>query len=156
MRCSNSWGHYVRDFVTSAWLLRRLTEKGSLSHWTPACEQAFADLKGLLVSAPILAFRDFLTPFILNTEASSNGFGAVLSQFGDDGTEHVGTYGGHSLSKTERQYCVTWREPMVVVEYYKHFSPYPQGCQFQLRTDYGSFDLVARILGNQKGKWHNG
>ena len=103
MRCSNLWGHYVWDFVTLAWLLHRLTEKGSLSHWTPACEQAFAELKGLLVSAPILAFRDFLTPFILDTEASSNGFGAVLSQFGDDGTEHVVAYGSCSLSKPERQ-----------------------------------------------------
>ena len=46
---------FIQDFATLAWPLHCLTEKGRLFHWTPACEQAFDKLKGLLVSAPILA-----------------------------------------------------------------------------------------------------
>ena len=51
----NYYRCFIQDFATLAWPLHRLTEKGRLFHWTPACEQAFADLKGLLVSASILA-----------------------------------------------------------------------------------------------------
>ena len=57
-------------------------------------------------------------------DATSTRFGAVLSQLGDDGTDHIVAYGSRSLSKPERQYCVTWRElvetltlTLVVVEF---------------------------------------
>ena len=50
-------------------------------------------------------------------DATSTRFGAVLSQLGDDGTDHIVAYGSRSLSKPERQYCVTWRELLVVEEF---------------------------------------
>ena len=59
----------------------------------------------------------FLKPFILDMDATSTRFGAVLSQLGDDGTDHIVAYGSRSLSKPERQYCVTWRELLVVEEF---------------------------------------
>lgn len=53
--------------------------------------------------------------FILDTDASATGPGAVLSQVGGDGKEHIIAYGRGTLSKPERQYCVTCRELLVVV-----------------------------------------
>ncbi|KAI5616605.1 hypothetical protein C0J50_23850, partial [Silurus asotus] len=48
--------------------------------WTPACDAAFVELKGSLVESVVLAHPDFERPFILCTDASLDGLGAVLSQ----------------------------------------------------------------------------
>ena len=52
--------------------------------WTPKCQTAFERLKEILTEAPILAYPDFTIPFILDTDASAVGTGAVLSQLQDD------------------------------------------------------------------------
>jgi hypothetical protein len=62
--------------------------------------------KERLISAPILGHPDFAKPFILDTDASKNAIGAVLSQE-IDGAETVIAYGSRTLTKTERKYCVT-------------------------------------------------
>ena len=55
-----------------------------------------------LVCAPGLAFLDYSElPFILDTDASDTGIGAVLSQVT---SEHFIAYGSQVLSKTERNY----------------------------------------------------
>ena len=48
--------------------------------WTSECESAFHELKQRLTIAPILIYPDFSRPFILDTQASNDGIGAVLSQ----------------------------------------------------------------------------
>jgi hypothetical protein len=48
--------------------------------WTMEQENAFQQLKGKLTSKPILQNPDFAREFILNTDASNRGLGAVLSQ----------------------------------------------------------------------------
>ncbi|KAL7850145.1 hypothetical protein SRHO_G00194940 [Serrasalmus rhombeus] len=50
------------------------------SHWDEACEASFQALKDRLVSAPVLGYADFASPFILEIDASHAGLGAVLSQ----------------------------------------------------------------------------
>ncbi|KAL6485918.1 hypothetical protein MHYP_G00053100 [Metynnis hypsauchen] len=48
--------------------------------WMEECQTAFDLLKEKLISAPILGFADFTQPFIVETDASSHGLGAVLYQ----------------------------------------------------------------------------
>jgi len=48
--------------------------------WTETQENAFQHLKSKLINCPILQYPDFLKEFILTTEASNSGLGALLSQ----------------------------------------------------------------------------
>ncbi|KAI5614965.1 hypothetical protein C0J50_8879, partial [Silurus asotus] len=51
--------------------------------WSDECEKAFEALKGRLTTAPILGYPDYSLPFVLQTDASGEGLGAVLAQVQD-------------------------------------------------------------------------
>lgn len=82
--------------------LHRLTEKNCPFQWTTACQQAYDTLRQKLA-----AFPDYTKELILDTDASDNASGAVLSQIKDDGTERVIAYASRVLNKAERCYSVT-------------------------------------------------
>ena len=132
---------FVNNFAATAKPLYRLTERGREFNWTTECEAAFLELKSRLVSAPILAFPDFTKMFILDTDASQSGVGAVLSQL-HDGQERVVAYASRVLSKAERQYSVTRKELLAVVTFAKHFRHYLLGRHFVVRTDHSSLQWL--------------
>ena len=70
-------------------------------HWSEDCEQAFQTLKNKLITAPVLGYADFKRPFILETDASHQGLGAVLSQE-QDGARRPIAYASRGLKPTER------------------------------------------------------
>uniref|UniRef100_A0A8C2FH10 Gypsy retrotransposon integrase-like protein 1 n=1 Tax=Cyprinus carpio TaxID=7962 RepID=A0A8C2FH10_CYPCA len=59
---------------------RAVFRKLSPSDWTRECALSFEQLKSALVDSVVLAHPDFARPFILSTDASLDGIGAVLSQ----------------------------------------------------------------------------
>jgi len=48
--------------------------------WTDSATTTFVVLKHAITSSPILAIPNFKEPFVLETDASGSGVGAVLSQ----------------------------------------------------------------------------
>ena len=58
----------------------------------PAAVVAFQELKLKCITVPVFAFTDFHKPFLLETDASGDGLGAVLSQKQEDGCYHPVTY----------------------------------------------------------------
>ena len=96
-----------------------------------------------MLSAPVLAYPDPTSSYILDTDASADGLGAVLSQL-QNGEERVIAYWSKSLSSAEKNYCVTRRELLAVVEACKHFKPYLYGRPFRLRTDHASLIWIQR------------
>lgn len=48
--------------------------------WTEECSQEVEQLKRSLLEVPLLAFADYTVPFIVSTDASKKGLGAVLAQ----------------------------------------------------------------------------
>ncbi|CAI5685713.1 unnamed protein product [Oreochromis niloticus] len=71
---------FIKGFATIASPLHRLTDKGQPFGWGDACAAAFAQLKEALTRAPVLAYPNARQPFIVDTDASNVGVGAVLSQ----------------------------------------------------------------------------
>ena len=73
--------------------------------WTPVCEKAFDDLKRVLLDCVVLAHPDFDRPFILSTDASLDGLGAVLSQVpaGKEKARPI-AFASKSLSRSQANY----------------------------------------------------
>ena len=76
---------FVEGFAQVAASLNALTDKGKEWLWTAECTQAFLELKKRLVSAPVLVMPQFNREFLLDTDASGEGLGAVLSQIRESG-----------------------------------------------------------------------
>ena len=124
---------FMRDCAHVAKPLYQLTERSKPFAWTAECGEAFSTLKKHLSTPPVLVFPDFAREFILDTDASNQGIGAVLSQ--SDGQEQVVAYASRLLSTTERRYSVTRKELLAVVVFLRQ---YLLGSKFILRTDHGS------------------
>ena len=114
---------FIRDFACISRPLHWLTEKNAPFRWTEERDNAFNRLQQLLISAPILSYPDFSKEFILDTDASNDGVGAVLSQR-HNGMELVVAYASKSLTKAERNYSVTRRELLAIVTFTYHFRQY--------------------------------
>ena len=67
-------------------------------------QEAVDILKRKVQSTPVLVFPDFDKPFLLKTDASKEGLGAVLSQKQGDGCYHPVTFGSCSLTPSEKNY----------------------------------------------------
>ena len=72
--------------------------------WGKEEDESFNMLKGLLVSAPVLAYPQFGKDFIVEVDASLKGLGACLSQYGDDGKLHPIIFASRGLRCPERNY----------------------------------------------------
>lgn len=132
---------FVEEFATTAKPLTKLTEKSVPFVWKEAEQAAFDKLKHLLCTAPVLAFPDRDATFVLDTDASDVGIGAVLSQL-VDGEERVIAYGSRVLTKQERRYCITRRELLAVVHFVKTYRHFLVGKEFKLRTDHASLRWI--------------
>ncbi|GFW94963.1 hypothetical protein TNCV_1464611 [Trichonephila clavipes] len=134
--------------------LHRLTVSKQKFQWTKECEDSFLQLKEALTSSPILIYPQPDKPFILDTDASNESVGAVLSQE-IDGQERVVAYWSKCLSKPERNYCVTRKELLAIVKAIEHFHHYLYGQKFLLRTDHASLTWLMNFKNTegQVARW---
>ena len=104
--------------------------------WSPQCQEAFEHLKCLLTTATLLVFPNFSVPFLLETDASIQGLGAVLAQRQEGGEIKPVAYASRSLQKHKKNYGITELEGLGAVWAIKHFRPYLYGHHTDLYTDH--------------------
>jgi hypothetical protein len=79
---------YYRRFIKNYGLISKslsnLLKKGVPYVWTEVTESAFQQLKQALITTLVLALPDFSKQFVLETDASAVGFGAMLMQSNQD------------------------------------------------------------------------
>ena len=136
---------FVKGFANVAQPLHALTKANSRFSWTVDCQVAFDTLKSRLLMSPVLSFPDFARGFILETDASIKGLGAVLSQRGEDSKIHPVAYASRALTQQEQRYSVTELETLAVVWAVKHYHAYLYGHDVVIYTDHSA---VKAILNN--------
>ena len=143
-------GHYrcfIKGFAKIAAPLYNLTsgdnkdKKSEHVELSPEACAAFDHLKAACLQAPILSFPDFNKPFLLETDASGRGLGAVLSQKQADGQYHPIAYASRVMNETEQRYHLNKQEFLalkwaITEQFHEYLSPYGKNRnEFVVRTD---------------------
>ncbi|KAG5872792.1 hypothetical protein JTB14_020383 [Gonioctena quinquepunctata] len=115
--------------------LTELSKKNSKFVWTPRQEVALREVKEHLIPAPVMACSNFDWPFIVQTDASAYGIGAVLTQNHPDVGERVVSYLSRSLKKQERKFSTTERKCSAVIWSIEKLRSYIEGTHFTVVTD---------------------
>lgn len=103
--------------------------------WTPACQQAFETVIQNLTSAPVLAIADPQKPYILHTDASTTGLGAVLYQEQEGQLRAIG-YASRGPLRSESHYPAHKLEFLALKwSVTEKFSDYLYGNHFTVVTD---------------------
>ncbi len=136
---------FIPNFSSLASPLTDLTRKGQPEKvpWGPEEEEAFQRVKTALTSEPILRAPDFSCPFLVQTDASDTGLGAVLSQV-QYGEEHPVVYISRKLSPAEQCYAVVEKEALAVKWAVLELRYYLLGRKFTLITDHAPLQWMAR------------
>ena len=143
---------FVPHFAKLAAPLHQLTRKDQPFHWSLECQHAFEELKHKLTSASVLAYPSFDKNFVLETDASNLGLGAVLSQLQDDGHVHPVAYASRGLSRAETNYSVTDLETLAVVWAITYFHSFLYGHDVTVLTDHTAVKAVLETP-NPSGKY---
>ena len=130
-------GHYqrfIKGFTHMAQPLSKyLAGEGASgkSEWVSLTEdamKAFEVLEQVFMMAPILVFFDYTKPLLLETDASKDGLGVVLSWKQADSQYHPIAYGSRALMPHKKNYHSTKLEFLAlkwaVTEHFKEFLPY--------------------------------
>ncbi|EYC05399.1 hypothetical protein Y032_0082g1560 [Ancylostoma ceylanicum] len=133
---------FVLNFAKIAKPMYELTSSKAPFVWNNDATEAFERLKEAIVHAPILGQPDIegartgRKPFIIYTDASSLGVGAVLCQEGADKMLHPLYFASKKLSSAEKRYHITDLEALAIVFALKKFHFFVFGVKTIVRTDH--------------------
>ena len=144
---SGYYRRFIRDYATIATPLTNLTKKKlpDKVQWTDTCAQAFGLLKKALTDSPVLVNPDFTKGFILQTDASNLGVGAVLSQLDEEGRDRPIAYYSRKLLPREQKYSTIEQECLAIKLGVEAFKVYLVGRPFTIQTDHRSLKWLNRL-----------
>ena len=138
---------FIPDYAAIATPLTDLTRKSSpnVVVWDEKCAEGFERLKNYLCSSSVLRSPDFTKPFVLQTDASDRGAGAVLSQCDSKGEEHPVAYYSRKFLPREERYSTVEKECLAIKLAVTAFRVYLLGRKFTIQTDHRSLEWLDRL-----------
>lgn len=141
---------FIPNYANVMAPLITLLKKNRKFEWGEPQENAFREIKKIITQSPILTRADFTRPFILETDASDVGIGAVLMQE-QEGEKKVIMYASRSLSAPETRYTTAEKECLAVVWGVKKMKAFLEGYQFTVITDHQALKWL-NTLKNPSGR----
>lgn len=137
---------FVPNFSERSAILTDLTKNAAPNkvRWTEECERAFQDLKEAICREPVLHSPDFNKPFILQTDASQNGLGAVLIQE-REGERRPVVFLSRKLLDRETRYSTVEKECLAVKWAVDSLRYYLLGRHFVLETDHRALQWLHKM-----------
>lgn len=129
---------FVKDFGMLARPLTDLLKKGVMFVWTHNTETAFQLLKQALITAPVLAVPDFSKQFVVETDASDHGIGAILQQDG-----HPIAFVRKALGPRTQGLSTYEKESLAILLAVEQWKAYLQPAEFIIHTDQRSLIHLA-------------
>lgn len=131
----NYYRRFVENFADIAYPLNQLLKKNVTFTWTDKCQNAFDLLRQQLMSPRLLQYPDFTQKFILTTDASDIGCGAVLSQISEAGERPI-AFASKTFIPAERNKPTILKELIAIHWAINYFEAYLYGRRFTVRTDH--------------------
>ena len=140
---------FVRNYADIARPLFSLTKRSKLL-WTEEAENAFKCLKKALSTTPVLALPDFSQPFVVETDASNFGIGAVLVQNGRPVAFY--SHGLPQMKAPKSAYEIELLAIVMAVQKWKHYLTHRP---FMIRSDQMSLKYLweQKEIPSQYAKW---
>jgi hypothetical protein len=154
----NFYRRFIADFSHHARPLFDLTKKDTPFVWSDEAKGAFADLKKIVISTPVLILPQADRPFRIEADGSGVATGAVLSQVSpDDEKWHPVAFLSKSLSAVERNYEIHDVEMLAIVRALEQWRHFLEGAQHpaEIWTDHKNLEYfrTAQKLNRRQARW---
>ncbi|GKC55706.1 putative mitochondrial protein [Tanacetum coccineum] len=126
---------FIKDYASISQPLVALTKKDTFK-WNPSAELAYHKLKEAMVQAPMLALPNFDQEFVVETDASGKGIGAVMCQNG-----HPIAYWSKTLSVKHQALSTYEKEFLAMVAALDKWKGYLLDRHFKIRTNHFSLKM---------------
>ncbi|KAG9392766.1 hypothetical protein J8273_5907 [Carpediemonas membranifera] len=148
--------NYLREFIPNyASVLAPIVDltKAKVPFvWGKAQQQAFEEVKRLIMRRPILAYPDYSRTLIVRTDASTAGCGGVLLQE-KDGEEQVIAYTSHRFTEAEQRWSTIEQELFGVFHAIISFEHFILGHPFVVETDHRNLTYLESTTTPKLVRW---
>ena len=128
---------FVKGYGCIAKPLTQLLQK-KLFQWSSEAQMAFEALKKAMVSTPVLALPDFKESFVVETDASDIGIGAVLMQ-----KDRPIAFLSKALGDSHKHKSIYEKEFLALIMAVEKWRQYLQRQEFIIRTDHQSLAYLT-------------
>jgi len=148
--------HFIPNMANLAQPLIEVIRGGKSQRfsWGPEQHNAFENLKRCLTSAHVLIHPDYSKPFMLITDASQVGMGAVLCQLREEFLRTI-RYISKTFDASQRNYTMTECECLAIIESIKILRPILFGTKFIVVMDHAALKHLREFkdLSSREMRW---
>ncbi|ODM87732.1 Retrovirus-related Pol polyprotein from transposon 17.6 [Orchesella cincta] len=145
---------FVPEFSQHAKPLTTLIRKNIKFEWGPEAEKGFQHLKSALSDYSMVYLPDMNKPFIIQTDASDLGYGAILIQE-NNGDRHPIWFASRALKPAETKYSIFEKEIGALVWAINRFRGYIEYTHFTVESDHQAISWLHKIKDptGRLGRW---